>query len=360
MRITSKGGFTAMIKQGLARCPSKTQFDVASIRKLLLSRTLLLILLLAPWRAEIVWGASSPTVINVVYSSFSGSSVPVWIAQERGFFAKYGLKPNLVYATGRRPTQALVAGEVQFISTAASASIPATVAGADIVILAGASNVSPLEIFSKPDIKRPEQLRGKRLGITTFGSSTDTAAAFALTKWGLKPTDIVLLQLGGVPEVLAALGSSAIDAGVLSDPTTIAARKAGFHRLASLRELGLNVQHAAIAAQRSYIRANPDVTERFLRAYSEAILYFHANRPGTLDVMTKYLRRMDRESVAESYDNHLTIIPKVPYPTLEGIQFILDELAKENPRAKQFKPEALIDKTFIEKLDREGFFKKKL
>src|SRR5919106_375341 len=115
-----------------------------------------------------------------------------------GLVAKQGVKVNLIFATGRRPTQALVAGEVQFISTAAAASIPAAVAGADIVILAGASNVSPLEIFSKPDIKQPEQLRGRRLGITTFGSSTDAAARFALPKWGLRlGADVVLLQLGG-------------------------------------------------------------------------------------------------------------------------------------------------------------------
>ena len=333
---------------------------VKIVRNLILPSFLAPLLFLALASSELVWSANSPTEIRVVYSSFSGSSVPVWIAQERGLFAKHGVKANLIFATGRRPTQALVAGEVQFISTAASASIPAAVAGADIVILASASNVSPLEIFSRPDIKRPEHLRGKRLGITTFGSSTDVAALFALPKWGLRPgTDVVLLQLGGVPEVLAALATGAIDAGILSDPTTIAARKAGFHRLASLRELGLNVQHTAIAAQRSYIRANPAVAERFLRAYSEAILYFHGQREGTLGVMAKYLRSMDRESIAESYDNHLTIIPKVPYPTLEGIQFILDELAKENPRAKQFRPETLIDKSFIENLDREGFFKKK-
>ena len=334
--------------------------SLVKVVKNFISPVFLVPLFLALASSEFVWSANPSTEIRVVYSSFSGSSVPVWIAQERDLFAKQGVKVNLIFATGRRPTQALVAGEVQFISTAAAASIPAAVAGADIVILAGASNVSPLEIFSKPDIKQPEQLRGKRLGITTFGSSTDAAARFALPKWGLRlGADVVLLQLGGVPEVLASLAGGTIDAGILSDPTTIAVRKAGFHRLASLRELGLNVQHAAIAAQRSYIRANPDVTEGFLRAYSEAILYFHANRQGTLDVMAKYLRRMDRESIAESYDNHLTIIPKVPYPTLEGIQFILDELAKENPRARQFKPEALIDKTFIEKLDREGFFKKK-
>ena len=334
---------------------------VVAVEKIFLSLIVPLFLLSALARSELAWSAGSAAEIRVVYSSFSGSSVPVWIAQERRLFTRHGLKADLVFATGRRPTQALIAGEVQFISTAASASIPAAVAGADVVILAGSSNVSPLEIFSKPDIKRPEQLRGKRLGITTFGSSTDSAARFALPKWGLKSgTDVVLLQLGGVPEVLAALGSGAIDAGILSDPTTIAARKAGFHRLASLRELGLNVQHAAIAARRSYVRANPDVSERFLRAYSEAILYFHTDREGTLQVMSKYLRRMDRESIVESYDNHLTIIPREPYPTLEGIQFILDELAKDDPRAKQIKPEALIDKSFIEKLDREGFFKKKL
>ena len=335
--------------------------SLVKVVKNFISPVFLVPLFLALASSEFVWSANPSTEIRVVYSSFSGSSVPVWIAQERDLFAKQGVKVNLIFATGRRPTQALVAGEVQFISTAAAASIPAAVAGADIVILAGASNVSPLEIFSKPDIKQPEQLRGKRLGITTFGSSTDAAARFALPKWGLRlGADVVLLQLGGVPEVLASLAGGTIDAGILSDPTTIAARKAGFHRLVSLRDLGLNVQHAAIAAQRSYVRANPDVAERFLRAYSEAILYFHTQREGSLEVMAKYLRGMDRESVAESYDNHLTIIPKVPYPTPEGIQFILDELAKENPRAKQFKPEALIDKSFIEKLDREGVFKKKL
>jgi ABC-type nitrate/sulfonate/bicarbonate transport system substrate-binding protein len=339
--------------------PPKSRLAVAA-KKIVLSAIVPLLMVSAFTSSEVAWSADAPTEIKVVYSSFSGSSVPVWIAQERGLFTKYGLKSDLVFATGRRPTQALVAGEVQFISTAASATIPAAVAGADVVILAGASNVSPLEIFSKPEIKRPEQLRGKRLGITTFGSATDAAARFALPKWGLKSgADVVLLQLGGVPEVLAALGSGAIDAGILSDPTTIAARKAGFHRLASLRELGLNVQHAAIAARRSYIGANPAVTERFLRAYCEAILYFHHNREGTLQVMSQYLRRMDRESIVESYDNHLTIIPREPYPTLEGIQFILDELAKGDPRAKQIKPEALIDKSFIEKFDREGFFKKK-
>src|SRR5918999_2538510 len=203
--------------------------SLVKVVKNFISPVFLVPLFLALASSEFVWSANPSTEIRVVYSSFSGSSVPVWIAQERDLFAKHGVKANLIFATGRRPTQALVAGEVQFISTAASATIPAAVAGADVVILAGASNVSPLEIFSKPDIKRPEQLRGKRLGITTFGSSTDTAARFALPKWGLKSgTDVVLLQLGGVPEVLAALSTGAIDAGILSDPTTIVARKEGF------------------------------------------------------------------------------------------------------------------------------------
>jgi NitT/TauT family transport system substrate-binding protein len=307
---------------------------------------------------EILWAASTRAEVKAIYSSLSGSSVPIWIAQERGLYHKHGLTVHLIFTTGRRPTQALVAGEVQFISTAATASIPAVVAGGDLVILAGASNVSPLELFSRPDITLPEQLRGKRLGITTFGSATDTAARFALAKWGLKPgKDVVILQIGGVSEVLTALASGAIDAGIVSDPTSIAARKAGFFRLARMQDLGLKVQHAAIVAQRSYTQANPDLTERFLRAFGEAIRYFHTNREGTIEVMAKYLRRMDRETIAESYENHLSIIPKIPHPTVEGIQFILDELCERDPRARKFKPKDLIDSSFIEKLDREGFFR---
>lgn len=305
----------------------------------------------------LAWAASAPPDVKVIYSSLSGSSVPVWIAQERGFYRKHGLTVHLIYTTGNRPTQALVAKEVQFISTAATASIPAAVAGADLVLIAGASNVSPLEVFSKPDMTRPEQLRGKKLGITTFGSATDVAARFALAKWGLKTTDVIILQLGGCGEILAALVKGSIDAGICSDPTTIAARRAGFYRLAALRELGLNVQHVAIAAQRSYVQAHPNIAERFLRAFGEAIRYFHSNREGTLEVMAKYLRKMDPDTLAESYNNHLEIIPKVPYPTVEGIQLILDELSKREPRAKQFKPQDLIDSSFVERLDREGFFK---
>lgn len=304
-----------------------------------------------------LWAVTLLKDLRVVYSSLSGSNVPIWVAHERGFFRNYGLQVDLIFATGRRPTQALVAGEVQFISTAATASIPAVVAGADLVILAGASNVSPLEIFSKPNITRPEQLRGKKLGITTFGSATDTAARFALAKWGIKPSEVVILQLGGCGEILAAIVKGSIDAGICSDPTTIAARKAGFHQLVALRELGLNVQHVAIVAQRSYARKHPDITEQFLRAYAEAIRYFHRNRDGTVAVMAKYLRNMDAETIAESYKNHLSIIPEVPYPTMEGIQFILDELATREVRAKRYKPQDLVDRSFIEKLDREGFFK---
>lgn len=266
--------------------------------------------------ASVAYCQSTPDNIKVVYSSLSGSSVPIWIAQERGFYTAHGLNAEVIFTTGRRPTQALVAGQVQFISTAATASIPATIAGADLIIIAGVSNVSPLEVFSRPEITQPAQLRGKRLGITTFGSATDAASKFALPKWGLKPgKDVFILQLGGVSEVLAALAQGSIDAGIISDPTTIAARKAGFHRLARLRDLGLNVQHAAIIARRSYIRQNREVTDRFMRAFGAAIGFFHTQREGTLQIMTKYLKRMDPESIAESYDNHLSIIPKVPYPT---------------------------------------------
>lgn len=301
-----------------------------------------------------LWAANTP--VSVVYSSISTPSSLIWISKELGFYEKYGLETNVLYATGRLPTQTLVSGQVQFVSTAASASIPAIVGGADLVILAGASNSSTLEIFSKPQITRPEQLRGKKVGITSFGSSTDTAMRFALAKWGINAGDVTLLQLGGCGEILAALVQGGVDAGICSDPTTIAAQKAGFHRLARMRDLGLNVQQAAITAQRSYVQAHPDVTDRFLRAFGEAIRYFHSNKKGALKIMSRYMRKLDADTLDKSYENYLTVVPKVPYPSMEGIQFILDELAKKIPQARKSKAQNLVDTSFIEKLEQEGFF----
>jgi NitT/TauT family transport system substrate-binding protein len=296
--------------------------------------------------------------IKVMYASLAGSNVPIWIAQEQGFYRKYGLDADVSYATGNRPTLALVAGEVDFISSAATASLPAAVAGSDLVFLAGATNVSPLEIFATPQITRPEELRGKRLGITTFGSATDAGARFALSRWGLEPgRDVTVLQLGAQNELLAALSSGSIDAVVLSDPTTFAASKAGFPRLVKLRDLGMSVQHVAIISRRSFTDAHPDVTERFLRAYGDAIRYLFTNREGTIAVMAKYLKDMDPDLMDEAYTSLLEIIPRVPYPTTEGIKVALDELGQTDERASQLTAQDVIDTRFVEKLDREGFFK---
>jgi NitT/TauT family transport system substrate-binding protein len=231
------------------------------------------------------------------------------------------------------------------------------VAGSDLVILAGATNVSPLEIFATAQIARPEDLRGKRVGITTFGSATDAGARFALNRWGLEVgRDVALLQLGAQGELLAALASGNVDAAVLSDPTTFAANKAGFLRLVKLRDLGMSVQHVAIISRRAFVDTHPDVTERFMRAYGDAIRYLFSNREGTLEVMTKYLKDMDPDLVAEAYASLHEIIPRVPYPTMEGIKVALEEIGQTDERAKQLTPEDVTDTRFVEKLDREGFF----
>ncbi|HEY7061072.1 MAG TPA: NrtA/SsuA/CpmA family ABC transporter substrate-binding protein [Chloroflexota bacterium] len=296
--------------------------------------------------------------IKVMYASLAGSNVPIWVAQDRGYFQKYGLDADVSYATGNRPTLALVAGDADFISSAATASLPAAVAGSDLVFLAGATNVSPLEIFATAQITRPEDLRGKRVGITTFGSATDAGARFALNRWGLEVgRDVTLLQLGAQSELLAALSTGSIDAAVLSDPTTYAAHKAGYPRLAKLRDLGMSVQHVAIVSRRSYVDAHPDVTDRFLRAYGDAIRYVFTNRDGTLEVMAKYLKDMDSDLLSDAYDGLQELIPRVPYPTAEGIQVALDELAQTDERAKQMTAQDVMDTRFVEKLDHEGFFK---
>jgi ABC-type taurine transport system substrate-binding protein len=143
----------------------------------------------------------------------------------------------------------------------------------------------------------------------------------------------MLLQLGAQGKLLAALATGSIDAAVLSDPTTYAAHKAGYSRLVKLRDLGMSVQHVVIISRRSYVDAHPDVTERFLRAYGDAIRYLFTNRHGTLEVMAKYLKDMDPDLLGDAYDGLREIIPHVPYPMAEGIRVALDELGQTDERA---------------------------
>jgi NitT/TauT family transport system substrate-binding protein len=296
--------------------------------------------------------------LNVAYSSISGNNAPLWVTQEKGFFKKYGLDVQaILIESGTTAVQSLISGEINFAHMAGAAVMQSNLRGSDAVMIAGVVNTLIFQLYADKSISRPDQLKGKAVGVTRFGSSTDFAMRYALERYGLEPgKDVTILQLGNVPAILAALEAGKVQGAMLSPPTTLRAKKAGFPILADLQMLGLEYQHTGIATTRSLIKSRPELVRDFMRAYVEGIHYAKTHRKESLEILAKYLRTDDKDVLDETYELIMaTLVPEKPYPTLKGIQIMLREMGAKDPAARAAKPEQFVDLTFVKELDGSGF-----
>ncbi len=298
--------------------------------------------------------------LRVAWSSISSSQAILWVAKEGDLFKKHGVQVELVYIpSGPLIIQSMLAKEIDIAQTAGPPVIAADLAGANLAIVAGINNTFVYSFRARPDIRSPSDLKGKKIGVTRIGSDSHTATVFALKKWGLDPErDVTILQLGGQPEILTALKSGLVDAGPLSYPQAGRARQIGIHELADIGGLGIPYQGTGIIMRRDQIEANRELLLKFLRGLVEGI-YLYLNRAEfAMDVIGKYSKIRERELLSETYRiNAERYLEKIPYPTLAGIQNILQQLALKNPRAKQARPEQFVDTGLIAELERNGFFK---
>lgn len=295
--------------------------------------------------------------IRVAYSSISGNTASLWVSYEHGFFRKHGLDVDLVFFPGGSSAiQAVTSGEVALAQMAGSAIVQSRLRGSDVVLVAGLINTLTFQVIVDKNIAHPSLLKGRSIGVTRYGSSTDFAARYAVEKWGLiPPKDITVVELGSMPGLLSGLEAGTIHAAMLSAPFTLHARKLGFTVLADLQMLGLEYQHTGIAASEALIKSRPDLIRNFLRAYVEGIHFFKTNREKALATMGKYLKTNDIEALAETYESiGLTLLQEKPYPTLKGIQVILQELAGREPKARNAKAEQFVNTTFVRELDTSG------
>jgi NitT/TauT family transport system substrate-binding protein len=296
--------------------------------------------------------------INVAYSSISGNMAPLWVTQDKGFFRKYGLDvQSVLIESGTTTAQALVAGDISFASVAGPAIIQSNLRGTDIVMIAGLVNTLTFQLYTEKGITRPDQFKGKSVGVTRFGSATDFAIRYALDKYGLDANkDVAVLQLGNVPALLAAMEAGKIQGAMLSAPTSIRAKRMGFPMLADMQMLGLEYQHTSIATSRALIKSKPDLPRDFMRAMIEGIHYAKTHRKETMDVLSKYLRTDDKDVLEDTYESIvLTLVPEKPYPTQKGIQIILREFGAKDPAARSARPEQFVDVSVIKELDGSGF-----
>lgn len=300
--------------------------------------------------------AQTPVRIN--WTAVTGAQSGMFMAQQEGLFKKHGLDVELLHiASSSRGIQAILAGEIAFSYMDGANLVQANLKGANIALVAGATNRQVFSLMAKPEIKKVADLKGKKIGITRIGSSTHTSALFALNSAGLKQSDYQILPLVEVPNILTALLAGQVDAGVVSPPTNSRARKAGLNELMNLAKEGPEFVSVAVGASRNYIKANEDVVRRVVRAYSEGVQIFRSNKPAVLRMIQKYLRVKDIDIAEDTYNQFRDTLEYPTYVTRKGMENVIADVASNDPTAKNAKPEDFIDMRFVTELDKQGFFK---
>lgn len=303
--------------------------------------------------------AQNPPTIYVGLVSITPSNAPVLAAQDGGYFKKYNLdvKP-LVMSGSSTAVASMLSGNVSLVSMAAANVINAHLGGTDAVMVAGMVNFAPYELIVAKDIRRWEDLKGKKLGIARFGGSADFLARWALEKNGLKPgKDVTILQTGGNPERVAAVMQGVIQATLLEQAFAAVTKKAGLHSLLDYSTAGLDYQHNGIGSTRSYMEKNRDAMTRFMKALIEGIHKFKTDRAFGIKVLERHLRSSDPDVATSAYDYYAPKTPAIPYVNVKGMKFVLDTLAETTPKAKSVKAEDMVEDRVLRDIEASGFMK---
>jgi len=297
--------------------------------------------------------------VRINWTAVTGAQSGIYVAYEEGLFKKNGLDVELIHIpSSSRGIQAMLAGELGFSSLDGLNVAQANLKGANLALIAGATNRFVFSLMGKPEIKRTADLRGKKIGITRIGSSTHTAALYALSQAGLKPSDYQILPLMEVPNILTALLAGQVDAGVVSPPTNSRARKAGLNELMNLAKEGPEYVSVALGTSRAYIKDHEDVVRRVVRSYAEALQLFKANKQVGIRVLGKFTKLKDQDILEDAYNQFREYFDPIPYVSRKGIEAVLTDVAEKEPAAKGLKPDDIIDMRFVAELEKEGFFKK--
>jgi NitT/TauT family transport system substrate-binding protein len=300
--------------------------------------------------------ARSAEQIRVGYGSLSTSYAPIWVAGEAQLFQKNGIAAEVLYLESALVRTALIAGDIVMGGMSGTTMAAPRLQGADPIIIASFLNSLQYRLVVRPEIKTPSQLKGKRIGVAGFGLGAHRGAQIMIAELGLNPdTDVVMLQIGGDPTRLSALLSGTIDASVFNPPLYKRAVEAGMRVLANIEEMGFPVQASALVSTERFVHTNPDLTRRAIKSIIEAIHLVKTNPELTKRAIRKYMRFKDDRDTDEAYQIIRDVTPRKPYPTVEGMKTVLDELALKVPAAKAAQAREFMDTRFIEELDRSGF-----
>jgi NitT/TauT family transport system substrate-binding protein len=295
------------------------------------------------------------TSIRFLYPSFAGTWAVPWIAKEAGYLKAEGLDVELIRVGGStRMVAALLGGSAPLIHAGAPAAFAASAAGSDVVIIAAIGNISPLRLMARPEIKQPGDLKGKKAGITTFGSTSDQMIRLALKHFGLEPNkDVAILPMGGQPEAFAAMQSGAVHIVPMSHPLYLSALKLGMRELIKFSDLGFEDINGSVITTRSFLAQQRNTALGFMCAFVRGMHRYRTDKEFSKRVLAKYGKITDNELLEGTWQENALQLVKVPRPSLKAIQIFIDSNYKDKVPAP--KPEHFVDNSLVDQLERNGF-----
>lgn len=325
-----------------------------------LRRHFIISIVLSLWWFPSLVDAQQREKVRVALGSISVNSSVIPIGAQHGLFGKHGIDLEPIYfGGGMNSIAALTSNSVQLLAAGSTATIGARIGGIDITMFAVQSNKLDYSVMVAPDVKTPQDLKGKIVTGTRTGASADTALRLYLQSHGLVPDkDVVFISVADSQQGrFNALARSVVAGTVLPPPYSTVAKQQGFRELSDLRKTDIEYSGTSIAGIGSYIKAHPAALEGFLKGYIESLHFFRTQKEKTVAGIMKYMRISDRSRAEEGYDYYVDMMPVMPYASNAGIRAVLQFLATRNPKALNANPEEFYDHSFLRKIEESGFSK---
>ena len=301
---------------------------------------------------------ASAQKLMIGYSGVTAIQAPVWVMKDAGHLKQEGLDADLIYiASSSTMAQAMLAGDVAISTTNSQAIVDTGLQGGDLVAVGAFVNFVALYVIAAPEIKSVADLRGKAVGVSRFGATTDFAIQMYLRKYGLEPIrDVPIIQIGGLPELAAALAKKSIYAAAMSYPMGLVAQQSGMKLLANLAKEEIPFVHQGLTTTGRFLRERRAQAKAFVRAYGRAVHFMHSRKEESKAIISRYTKVTDPAMLEGTMQYVYDFVQKIPLVKREAIQVTMDESGRKNPKAKQAKAEQFYDNSLVQELIKEGFF----
>ena len=302
------------------------------------------------------WSAAADK-IRIGYSGATVSNAMLWVTDEGKLFQKNGIDPQILYLQTTLGQTAMIAGEIDMCVYSGSLLSSARLQGVDVVMVVSFLNKPLYRLVVRPEIRTIGDLKGKRLGITRFGTVTDSMSRLLIGKLGLDPDkDVSYVQVGDVPVLLVSLSTGRIiDGAIIQPPYYLKAVASGMHVLVNMQEMDLPVQQTGLNTTQKFIAKNPDIVRRAVKSVIEGIHLMRTNPALAKRALSKRMQIKDEKELEDTYQLLKSFIQVKPYPSLEGFKTIFEDLAKRVPAAKTANAKEYVDTRFIDELDKSGY-----